>query len=89
MTLREYIVMASDESLAHMLIQSRSEEEWDYDYEENPVFYGTREWYETTDGEQFLFLERDAYKKAVEHQIFLLDEEYINTTEEVLYDLFR
>lgn len=58
------------EKLAKALVRLDHEEEWDYDWEEEPFYWGLQEIYVTSDGERFMYEE-----DAVEHEIWWLQAE--------------
>lgn len=61
------------EQLAHVLIERREEEDWDYDIEDEPYVCGHFDVYTTSDGQEF-----SDYDEAVEHEVWWLSQEVQN-----------
>ena len=68
MKLLHAIRQLSIKELAYLVINSHTEEEYDYDYEDELVPCGVRRFYTTTDGNDF-----DGLEDAYEHQIELFN----------------
>lgn len=70
MTLREKIKQMSDRELAEMLIQVKTEIDYDYDMDDELYECGEIDFYVTTNNNKFCI-----YDNAIQHQIKLLDME--------------
>ena len=53
MTNEQYIRSLSRKDLASILIKESAREDWDYDYEEEPFFWGCKTIFRTSDGVEF------------------------------------
>ena len=71
MTNEEYIrANITTEELAEVLLFHRNEEEYDYDWDEEPYVSGLCDVYVTSDGEEFSLVE-----DAIEHEVWWLRQE--------------
>lgn len=65
--------------LASLVIRHEYEENWDYDYDENPFFWGYRTIFVTSDGQRF---DEYDYEDALEHECWWLQQEASICSEE-------
>lgn len=70
MTLKEKIKQMSDRELAEMLIQVKTEIDYDYDMDDELYECGEIDFYVTTNNDSYY-----DYNDAIQHQIALLDME--------------
>jgi len=74
MTNEQYIKSLSRKDLASLLIQKSYREDWDYDYDEEPFFWGYKTIFRTSDGVEF---DEYSFDDAVEHECWWLQQEVV------------
>ena len=67
--------------LASLVIRHEYEEDWDYDYDENPFFWGYKTYLVTSDGLEF---DEYNYEAALEHECWWLQQEAVACCREKL-----
>ena len=71
MTNIEYIKSLDIRQLAELLVQCDHEEEYEYDWDEEPYFWDLQNIYRTSDGEEY-----GDFEDAVEHEEWWLKQEH-------------
>ncbi len=71
MTNEQWIKQLGRKELAERLIKSSYREDWDYDYDEEPFFWGIQEVYITSDGCEFV----EDYDAALQQECWWLAQE--------------
>ena len=72
MTNEEMLRSLPLKELASLVIRHEYEEDWDYDYDENPFFWEYRTILVTSDGQRF---DEYDYEDALEHECWWLQQE--------------
>lgn len=81
MTNEEMLRSLPLKELASLVIRHKYEEDWDYDYDENPFFWGYKTYLVTSDGLEFDKLD---YEDALEHECWWLQQEAVACCREKL-----
>lgn len=74
MTNEQMIRSLSLRELASLIIRYKYEDDWDYDYDENPYFWGYRTIFVTSDNLEF---NEHEYEEALEHECWWLQQEAV------------
>ena len=81
MTNEEMLRSLPLKELASLVIRHEYEEDWDYDYDENPFFWGYKTYLVTSDGLEF---DEYDYEAALEHECWWLQQEAVACCREKL-----